>query len=97
MWSSCSKTCGTGTASRRRTCNDDSRNDVGMYGEVKTCEGVQREERACEEGKCDSLDHYTTKGEDTTGLSAPYRVHFGSKDSPHKPNSVPVQVQLRSR
>ena len=89
MWSTCSKTCGTGTASRRRTCNDDSRSDVPK--ELKTCKGVQREEKACDNGKCNSLDHFKTKGEDSTGLSAP-KVHFGTRQEVHLPNPVPVDI-----
>ena len=69
IWSPCEKTCGTGTVSRRRTCNDDKRSDVPK--EAKSCKGVQREDKKCDNGKCGSLDDYSTKGKDTTGLSAP--------------------------
>ena len=92
MWSTCSKTCGAGSAARRRTCNDDSRSDVPE--ELKTCRGVERQEKACDAGKCDSYDDYSTKGEDATGLSAP-KVHFGSREGVHLQNAVPVNIPAK--
>ena len=90
MWTACSKTCGAGSAARRRTCNDDARSDVPE--ELKTCRGVERQEKICDSGKCDSYAYYTTKGEDATGLSAPKQIHFGTREGVRTQNAVPVDI-----
>ena len=48
-WGSCSLTCGNGTQSRTRACDNPPPNDNGQF-----CIGDDTEYRSCNEESCDS-------------------------------------------
>ena len=52
-WSECTKTCGTGTQSRNRTCT----NPAPQYGGAD-CTGDAEESRDCNTQPCPSKNHY---------------------------------------
>ena len=57
--------------------------------------GVERQEKMCDAGKCDSAEEYKTEGEDATGLSAPKQIHFGTREGLRTQNAVPVDIPAK--